>query len=192
TRKRLGGRPPLGGERVADAEARHVLQAHDDVADLAGCERLRRLHRRREEAELLGLEPRTGRHRVQALAAPERSVDDADEGVGASMPCAASTTSSAPSHAWSERDTSYVKSTCPGVSIRLSSWPFQSTRTACALIVIPRSRSRSIVSSTCSRISRLETASVSSRLRSASGDLPWSMWAMIEKLRILLWSMGAS
>jgi BMFP domain-containing protein YqiC len=32
----------------------------------------------------------------------------------------ASTTSSAPSHACSERDTSYVKSTCPGVSIRLS------------------------------------------------------------------------
>ena len=45
--------------------------------------------------------------------------------VCASMPCAASTTRSAPSHAWSERETSYVKSTCPGVSMRLSSWPFQ-------------------------------------------------------------------
>ena len=30
-----------------------------------------------------------------------------------------------------------------------------------------------------------------SRMRSASVDLPWSMWAMIEKLRILLWSMGS-
>ena len=34
-------------------------------------------------------------------------------------PCAAST-SGAPSHAWSDRETSYVKSTWPGVSIRLS------------------------------------------------------------------------
>ena len=41
--------------------------------------------------------------------------------VCASMPWAASTTSSAPSQAWSDRDTSYVKSTCPGVSMRLSS-----------------------------------------------------------------------
>jgi PAS domain-containing protein len=40
--------------------------------------------------------------------------------VCASIPCAASTTSNAPSQAWSERETSYVKSTWPGVSIRLS------------------------------------------------------------------------
>ena len=77
-----------------------------------------------------------------------------------------------------------VKSTCPGVSIRLSSWPFQRTRTACALIVMPRSRSSSIESSSCSRISRSDTAPVSSRMRSASVDLPWSMCAMIAKLRI--------
>ncbi len=44
--------------------------------------------------------------------------------VCASTPWAASTTSTAPSHAWSERETSYVKSTWPGVSIRFSSWPF--------------------------------------------------------------------
>ena len=112
--------------------------------------------------------------------------------VCASIPCAASTTSSAPSHAWSERETSYVKSTWPGVSIRLSSWPFHETRTACALIVIPRSRSRSIESSSWARMSRAETASVISRMRSASVDLPWSMCAMIEKLRILLWSMGSA
>src|SRR5437868_12914868 len=68
--------------------------------------------------------------------------------------------------------------------MRLSSCPFQVTRTACALIVIPRSRSSSIVSSTCARMSRAETASVTSRMRSASVDLPWSMCAMIEKLRM--------
>ena len=39
--------------------------------------------------------------------------------VCASTPCDASTTSSAPSHADSDRETSYEKSTCPGVSIRL-------------------------------------------------------------------------
>src|SRR5262249_24688239 len=54
---------------------------------------------------------------------------------------------------------------------------------------IPRSRSSSIESSSCSRISRPVTVSVSSRMRSARVDLPWSMWAMIEKLRILLWSI---
>src|SRR3712207_8303891 len=55
-----------------------------------------------------------------------------------------STTSSAPSHAASERETSYEKSTWPGVSIRCSRYvspsrASYSTRTACALIVIPRS-----------------------------------------------------
>src|SRR4051794_9930878 len=74
--------------------------------------------------------------------------------------------------------------------MRFSSWPFHATRTAWALIVIPRSRSSSIESSSCSRISRAETVSVTSRMRSASVDLPWSMCAMIEKLRILLWSMA--
>ena len=100
------------------------------------------------------------------------------------MPCAASTRSSAPSHACSARETSYVKSTWPGVSIRFSWWPFHSTRTACALIVIPRSRSRSMESSTCSRISRFESVRVSSRMRSARVDLPWSMCATMEKLRM--------
>ena len=40
--------------------------------------------------------------------------------VWASMPCVASTTRMAPSQAWSDRLTSYVKSTWPGVSIRFS------------------------------------------------------------------------
>src|SRR5207245_8332597 len=55
---------------------------------------------------------------------------------------------------------------------------------------MPRSRSRSIESSTCARISRASTVCVISRMRSASVDLPWSMWAMIEKLRMSAWSMG--
>ena len=240
-----------GRERVADAQERDVLQPGDDVADLAGGERLDGRHRRREEAELLRVEARAGGHRPQPLARRERAVDHADErddaavlvvrgvederagggvavaggrrdalddrvehlpdsiarlrrdaqdarrvvaeqvgdldrravGVGrgrsilfttgtisspfsiaryalasvcASIPCAASTTRSAPSHAWSERDTSYVKSTCPGVSMRLSSCPFHETRTACALIVMPRSRSRSIESSSWARMSRAD------------------------------------
>jgi len=41
------------------------------------------------------------------------------EMVCACTPCDASTISSAPSQAAMERDTSYEKSTCPGVSIRL-------------------------------------------------------------------------
>ena len=40
--------------------------------------------------------------------------------VCASIPCAASTTSNAPSHAASDLETSYMKSTCPGVSIKLN------------------------------------------------------------------------
>src|SRR3954470_12140943 len=55
-------------------------------------------------------------------------------------------------------------------------------------MVIPRSRSSSIESSSCSRMSREATVWVISRMRSASVDLPWSMWAMIEKLRMRLWS----
>ena len=42
--------------------------------------------------------------------------------VCASTPCDASTTSSAPSHAAKDRDTSYEKSTWPGVSMRFSTY----------------------------------------------------------------------
>src|SRR3954469_15386825 len=54
---------------------------------------------------------------------------------------------------------------------------------------MPRSRSRSIESSTCARMYRGSTVCVISRMRSASVDFPWSMWAMIEKLR--MWSCAA-
>jgi hypothetical protein len=43
-------------------------------------------------------------------------------------------------------------------------------------------------SRSCSRIWRGSTVWVISRMRSASVDFPWSMWAMIEKLRMRLWS----
>src|SRR5262252_1906524 len=51
-------------------------------------------------------------------------------------------------------------------------------------MVIPRSRSRSILSRNWSCFSRSERAPVASRMRSARVDLPWSMCAMIEKLRM--------
>src|ERR1700674_3004993 len=56
-------------------------------------------------------------------------------------------------------------------------------RTACSLIVIPRSRSRSIESSTWFCMSRWLIDPVYSSRRSASVDLPWSMWAMMQKFR---------
>src|SRR6266478_7163409 len=51
-------------------------------------------------------------------------------------------------------------------------------------MVMPRSRSSSMSSRNCADISRAETAPVASRIRSASVDFPWSIWAMIEKLRM--------
>ena len=59
------------------------------------------------------------------------------------------------------------------------------TLTALALMVIPRSRSISILSRSCSSISLVETLCVASSKRSAKVLLPWSMCAMIEKFRIL-------
>ena len=64
-----------------------------------------------------------------------------------------------------------------------------SRRTARALIVMPFSRSRSIESRTWLVIWRASIVWVSSSSRSASVDLPWSMWAMIEKLRRRSWGM---
>ena len=55
-------------------------------------------------------------------------------------------------------------------------------------MVMPRSRSMSMLSSTCSFMSRSSSPPVDWIRRSASVDLPWSIWAMIEKLR--MWEMG--
>ena len=65
-------------------------------------------------------------------------------------------------------------------------WPSRaaySRRTARALMVMPFSRSRSMESSTWLVIWRASMVCVSSRMRSASVDLPWSTWAMMLKLR---------
>ena len=77
-----------------------------------------------------------------------------------------------PSHAARLRETSYPKSTWPGVSMRLMMWSFQFSRTFWALIVMPRSRSMSIESRYWARMSRISTAPVISRIRSASVLLP--------------------
>src|SRR6267142_870843 len=55
---------------------------------------------------------------------------------------------------------------------------------------MPRSRSRSMPSSTWSDISLLDSAPVSSMIRSDRVVLPWSMWAMMQKFRMSLASMG--
>src|SRR4051812_47042269 len=60
----------------------------------------------------------------------------------------------------------------------------QGSRTFCALIVIPRSRSMSIRSRYWARMLRPSTMPVTSSIRSASVDLPWSMWAMMQKFRM--------
>jgi hypothetical protein len=51
-------------------------------------------------------------------------------------------------------------------------------------MVMPRSRSSSMESSTCCFISRALKPPQRWIRRSAKVDLPWSMWAMIAKLRM--------
>src|SRR5665647_2296551 len=57
-------------------------------------------------------------------------------------------------------------------------------RTAWDLMVMPRSRSMSMRSRYCARIARGSTIPVICSIRSARVDLPWSMWAMMQKLRM--------
>src|SRR6186713_261928 len=64
--------------------------------------------------------------------------------------------------------------------------------TAFALIVMPRSRSSGLESRCCAWMSRCATVFVSSRMRSASVDFPWSMWATMQKLRIFSVSMSGA
>ena len=61
-------------------------------------------------------------------------------------PSKASTSSSTPSAMFSTRSTSPPKSACPGVSMMLIFVPLYSIATFLARIVIPRSRSRSLLS----------------------------------------------
>ena len=109
--------------------------------------------------------------------------------VCACTPCVASTTNRAPSQAAMERDTSYEKSTCPGVSIKFNIYfsplYIYSIWIAWLLIVIPRSRSKSMSSNICPSVTWM--VFVYSSKRSASVDLPWSICAMIQKF--LIWSI---
>src|SRR3989338_3857308 len=59
-----------------------------------------------------------------------------------------------------------------------------SMRTGAILMVMPRSRSSSIWSRYCGFMRRASTVFVASSSRSARVDFPWSMWAIITKLRI--------
>ena len=65
-----------------------------------------------------------------------------------STPDTASNTATAPSSTRSERSTSAVKSTCPGVSMMLMRWSRQKQVVAADVIVMPRSCSCSIQSIT--------------------------------------------
>src|SRR5688500_18050630 len=66
----------------------------------------------------------------------------------------------------------------------MPSFALYGSDTDCALIVMPRSRSIGLLSRTCASISRAVRPPQSWMMRSASVDLPWSTWAMIEKLRM--------
>ena len=59
-------------------------------------------------------------------------------------------------------------------------------------MVIPRSRSRSIASSTWSTMSRSLIVPVRSSRRSASVDFPWSMCAMMQKFRMRAWGVATA
>ena len=63
-----------------------------------------------------------------------------------STPATESNSAIAPSSTRSERSTSTVKSTWPGVSMMLIRWPFHSAVVAADVIVMPRSCSCSIQS----------------------------------------------
>ena len=65
-----------------------------------------------------------------------------------STPATPSKTATAPSRTRSERSTSAVKSTCPGVSMMLIWWSFHQQVVAADVIVMPRSCSCSIQSMT--------------------------------------------
>src|SRR6478672_3421863 len=77
-----------------------------------------------------------------------------------------------------------LRTYCPGSApAALPSGTVHGIRTAWLLIVMPRSRSMSIRSRYCARAARSSTTPVSCSIRSANVDLPWSMWAMMQKLR---------
>ena len=83
--QRLLRRVGAARERVADAQLGDVLDAGDQVADLAGRELVDRGHRGREEADVVDLGLGAGLHRADRLALLERAVDHADVGDDAAV-----------------------------------------------------------------------------------------------------------
>src|SRR5262245_26055833 len=84
----------------------------------------------------------------------------------------------------SVRSTSPPKSACPGVSTMLICTPSQRTVVFFARMVMPRSRSRALESSTRSATCSLARKTpVWCSMASTSVVLPWSTWAMMATLR---------
>ena len=99
-------------------------------------------------------------------------------------PSAASTSTIAPSTIDRIRSTSPPKSAWPGVSTMLMRVVPHTTEVALARMVMPRSRSRSLVSITRSATRWLSrNAPDCCRSRSTRVVLPWSTWAMMAMLR---------
>src|SRR5439155_114767 len=91
----------------------------------------------------------------------------------------------------STRSTSPPKSACPGVSTMLMCVPCQLTAQFFARMVMPRSRSRSLLSITRSAICWLSRKVPLWRSSwSTSVVLPWSTWAMMAMLRICLFMVS--
>ena len=100
-------------------------------------------------------------------------------------PSKASTSSMQPSAMLSTRSTSPPKSECPGVSMMLILTSLYLIDTFFERIVMPRSRSRSLLS----RMSSpafwfLRKRCPASSILSTSVVLPWSTWAMMAMLRM--------
>ncbi len=73
--QRLGGGPLAGGQRVADAQLGDVLDAGDQVADVAGVHALHAGHRRPEEADVVDVGLGAVLHRQDPLVLAEGAVD---------------------------------------------------------------------------------------------------------------------
>ncbi len=106
-----------------------------------------------------------------------------------STPATASNTATAPSSTRSDRSTSAVKSTWPGVSMRVRRWPAHVQVTAAAKMVMPRSRSCgsksvTVVPSWTSPV--LWVVPVRWRIRSVTVVLPASTWARMPRLRTVV------
>ncbi len=100
------------------------------------------------------------------------------------VPSKASTSSSTPSHMLSTRSTSPPKSAWPGVSMMLILQSLYLTDTFLDRMVIPRSRSRSLLSMMRSPVLVSERSRCPATIiLSTRVVFPWSTWAIIAMLR---------